>query len=324
MMARLRRLAPLFLCLMLLSGCVASPPDTLVRTENSAALISASTSALSADTHSATLYFRYDESPYLAAEERILSVDRDESLEKALIQALIDGPLVTSSLLSPLFPQDVEVLAVSRQGDTLFVTFNEALLGRYADEPGDISQEPWKTEFPLRRRLCMDSLTATLTEAGLCTQVQVLVYRENIRSNSMRLHAGYFTRSQDETLLPPLTRNEAALFTPHNAADTLLRAWMTQDFSTLYTLVARENATDPRPGEQESISAFAAGKALTGYTLSSGQVSFDGQRTVLCVDMSLRGSGNDLTFSGYPLHLSREEGLWKISYSSLLSMMNQD
>ena len=63
MMARLRRLAPLFLCLMLLSGCVASPPATLARTENSAALISASTSALSADTHSATLYFRYDESP---------------------------------------------------------------------------------------------------------------------------------------------------------------------------------------------------------------------------------------------------------------------
>ena len=320
----MRRLALLCLCMILLSGCVSSPPDTLIRSENASPLISARAGAPATDTLSAVLYFRYGDSGYLAMEERILSVNRNESPEKALIQALIGGPLVTSSSLAPLFPPHTEVLAVSKQENTLFVTFNEALLNRYADEPGDISQEPWKTEAVLRRQLCMDSLTATLTEAGLCTQVQVLVHRENIRTNSMRLHAGFFTRSQDDTLLPPLVRNEDTLFTPHNAADALLSAWMTQDYAMMYTLVSRENTNDPRPGEQEAISAFAAGKILTGYTLSPGQVSSDGQSAVLCADMALRGEGEDLTVSGYPLHLHREEGLWKISYSSLLSLINQN
>lgn len=320
----LRRLAPLILCLMLLSGCVASPPDTLVRTENSSPLISAHAGDPATDSLSAVLYFRYGDTGYLAMEERILSVNRNERPEKALIQALIDGPLATSSSLSPLFPPHTEVLAVSKQDHTLFVTFNEALLNRYADEPGDISQEPWKTEAALRRKLCMDSLTATLTEAGLCTQVQVLVYRENIRSNSMRLHAGFFTRSQDDTLLAPLTRTEDTLFTPHNAASALLNAWMTQDYAMMYALASRENTNDPRPGEQEAISAFAAGKILTGFMLSPGQVSADGQNAVLCADMTLRGNGTDLSVSGFPLHLRREDGLWKISYSDLLSLINQN
>lgn len=324
MSARLRRLVPLFLCLMLLSGCVASPPDTLVRKENASPMLSAATDALNTDTLSATLYFRYGESRYLAAEERILSVSRNESAEKALVQALIQGPLATSSALSPLFPPGVEVLAVSSQNNTLFVTFSEALLNRYADEPGDISQEPWKTEAALRRQLCMDALAATLTEAGLCTQIQVLIYRENAKSASMRLHAGFFSRSGDETLLPPLTRNEDALFTPHNAASALLTAWMTQDYATLYEMVSRESSTDPRPGEQESISAFAAARALTGFSLSPGSVSADGQSAVLCADMTLHSAGEDTAIAGYPLHLKREGGLWKISYSALISLMNQN
>ncbi|MBQ1815752.1 MAG: GerMN domain-containing protein, partial [Ruminococcus sp.] len=143
----------------------------------SRSLISASTAELAPDEKPVALYFRYQDSAFLAPEPRMVVVQRNESLEKAVVQALISGPLNTE--LSPLFPTGSEVVSTSTQDGTLFVTLNEAFLGRYADEPGDISTGHWKTEGPERRRLCLDAMAATLTEAGLCDRVQVMVLQDS-------------------------------------------------------------------------------------------------------------------------------------------------
>ncbi|MBQ9263792.1 MAG: GerMN domain-containing protein [Clostridia bacterium] len=302
----------------LLAGCTAAPPDSVMRSDaDKSTLISADTSALTPDTLQATLYFRYGSTEYLAPEMRPVTVQRNETAEKALVQALINGPAATSSSLSPLFPPGTEVLAVTSQENTLFVTFSETLLGRYSDEPVDVSVEPWKTELPLRRHLCMDALTATLTEAGLCSQVQVLVYRSNAQSSSMRLQAGFFDRGVDETLLPPLTRNEDRLLTPHNTVAALLKDWMNQNWPALYGWVSR----DTRPGEQTAVNSFAAGRIITGFEVSAGTVSIDGQSAVLCADLTMRAAGEDEALAGYPVHLTREDGIWRIDYDPLMALM---
>ena len=138
----------------------------------------------------------------------------------------------------------------------------------------------------------------------------------------MRLFAGYFDRSTDGTLLPAFTRNEAVLLTPHNVASLVLNAWLTRDWDTLYALTARGAEGDGRPVAQSAFDAFAAAQTLTGFTLSAGNVSPDGQRAVVCADGTLRGEGEDLLFSGYPVHLVREDGLWKIPYARLTELMN--
>lgn len=320
MKSAVRRLALLLLLICLLSGCSSSPPETLLREDQEPSrLISANTQGLSAHEPMAALYFRYGNTGYLAPEMQALSVQRDETLEEVLIEALLKGPEATHSFLSPLFPPDVEILALTAQGDTLFVTFNEALLGKYSDE-ASISAG----EAALRRRLCLDSLSATLTEAGLCARVQVLVYQENHQSTSLRLKSGFLDRTPEGDMLPPLTRNEETLLTPHNAASALLSAWMRQDWPLLYAFIARENETDQRPDEQAAFAAFSAAHALTGFTLSHGDVSQDGQSALLSADIALRSDGADLALSGYPLRLTREEGLWKISYSRLMALMNQN
>lgn len=324
MKKHMRCLALLLGSLLLLSGCTSSPPDTLVRKDTDASrLVSADTRSLSPDSIQASLYFRYKDSGYLAPEERELHLERNETAEKRLVQALIDGPMATHSFLNPLFPPGTEILAVTLQNDTLFITFNEAFLGRYSDEPADISQEPWKTEFSLRRHLCTDALAATLTEAGLCARVQVLVYQEKNQSNSMRLQAGFYDRSGDGALLPALNRREDRLLTPHNAASAILHAWMIQDWPFLYDLVAKEDLKDPRPDEPTALSAFSVSQALTGFLLSPGNVAPSGQIAYVSADLNLRAQGNDLVLNGFPLRLCREEGLWKIPYSCLMAMMNQ-
>lgn len=317
-----RFLALLILCALTLTGCVAAPPDSLIRggTEGQT-LISASTEELSPSSRRVTLYFRYGDTAYLAPEERQISVQRNESLEKAILQALIDGPSASADALTPLFPPGVEVLAAVSQEDTLFVTFSDAFLGRYADEPGDGASGGWRTEGPLRRQLCLDALAATLTEAGLCARVQVLVYQGAGQATTMRLQAGFLSRTADDALLPPLTRREECLLTPHQTAALLLSAWMAQDWTALYDLAAREGSA-ARPREQTAIDAFAASGVLAGYTLSPGNVSWDGQTAVLTAQLILRGTGADRTVSGYPLMLIREAGLWKMDYERLTAMMN--
>lgn len=323
MSRRARRLALLALCVMLLGGCMSSPPDSLIRSEpgDSSSLISADARQLSAQALDAVLYYRYQSSAFLAPENRRIEIARNDTPEKALIQALLDGPSPTAAQLSPLFPQGTQVLAVSRQGDTLYITFNEALLARYPDEPADCSREPWRTEAPLRRQLCLDSLIATLTEAGLCAQAQVLVYRENAVSSSLRLQTGYLTLENDETPLQPLTRREETLLTAHNAALSLLTAWLTQDWEALYAYTQAEEA---RPAAQTAYAAFDQAAVLTGFTVSPGAVSQAGDYAVLCADITLRAQGEDAARTGYPLRLEREGGLWKISYARLLALMGQE
>ena len=313
-MTRLKVFCLLLICVLCLTGCVISPPDSLKRTGvESRSLISASTADLAPDEKPIALYFRFQDSAFLAPEARMVVVQRNESLEKAIVQALIGGPLNTE--LSPLFPAGSEVVNTTTQNGTLFVTLNEAFLGRYADEPGDSSSGHWKTEGLARRQLCLDALAATMTEAGLCDRVQVLVQRDLGRAASMRLQAGFLNRTGDTTLLPPLVRDESVLLTPHNTAEWALNAWLRQDWDALSLVCVHT------PGEQSAFEAFEAAGVLVGFELSSGSVSYDGQWAVLTVRLTLRGNTRDNEIAGYPLRLIREEGLWKMDYQALLSMM---
>ena len=313
--------ALLLFCAVTLAGCMTSPPDALLRegTEGQR-LISASTAELSPDSRTITLYFRYRDSAYLAPEQRVIEMKRNESLEKAIVSALVQGPDASSVALSALFPPGTEVLSAAVQGDTLFITFNEAFLGRYADESSDAVS----SEGTLRRQLCLQSLAAALTEQGLCVQVQVLVYASASQNTSMRLQAGFLNRTNDDTLLPPVTRDESCLLTTYNTASLILRAWQAKDWSALYDLTAREgeNVEKNRAGEQNAFDAFAAARTLTDFTLSPGSVSFDGQNAVLTVSLTVQDQGTEETVQGYPLLLLREEGIWKMDYTRLMNMMN--
>ncbi len=320
-MKAVRRWALLMLCALLLSGCAATPPESVIRKDTeAAALISADTEGLAPGTLLAALYFRYGATAYLAPQVRLISVQRDETPERALVQALLEGPSGAAGLLTALFPPETQVLATASQGDTLFITFNDAFMGRYADESGELSAAA-QAEGKLRRQLCLDSLSATLTEAGLCARVQVLVYRGASQGTSMRLPAGFLDQSGNETLLDPLTRNEETLLTPHNTARVILEAWMNQDWAALYDFTARG---EDRPREQAAYDAYADGGTLVGFSLSPGTVALDGQTAVVGAGLTLLGEAGDSPVPGYPLRLIREDGLWKMKYEDLIRMMDQD
>ncbi len=262
----------------------------------------------------AVLYFRLTGTQYLATEVRQIAASETISFEHAAVQALLQGPGPALDGLSPLFPPDTQVLSVQPEGDLLFVTFNEALLGRYADE-GALALPQDMAEAKLRRRLAMASLVNTLTERGEFRRVQVLVRAETTVRTSMRLAASYYLEEGD-VLPDPLTRDEARILTPGVMAGLSLTALQQRDWPALYDLTR-----DLRPSQAEMAAAFDESLKLVAYAITPGTVSPDGHHAVVAATLELQAeSGTVFTVPSFPLVLVRADGVWRPQYESLLKL----
>lgn len=310
-------LAVICLMCLVLAGCSAAPASEEGEEQR---LVDADASRLPGQQRTYSLYFRLGSSAYLAPEERVISVERDESLETALIRQLLLGPSATQTALAPLFPRGTELIAVSRQGDTLFVTFNEAFLTGYSAEKSSLSGEKKTQAIRAERQMCLDALTATLTDAGTCSRVQVLIHRVKMQGNSLRLEEDYLYLNGSALPLDPFVRREESLYTPHNAAEYMLSLWMARDFGTLKGCVA---AAD-KPGDQQLQEELENSPVLTGFVLSAGQPSFDGQRAIVTADITFCQNEKTWTRKGYPFLLQREKGVWKIHYDTLCNLMAEE
>ena len=104
----------------------------------------------------------------LAAERRTVSRLTNEPYETALLRLLLEGPSLNAPALRGLFPAGTRVISTSRQGEMLFVTLSYQLMNGYSDEPSNWrSDTAWAQEVPLRRRLAMQAIAATVTETRL-------------------------------------------------------------------------------------------------------------------------------------------------------------
>lgn len=309
-------LCMVLLCACVLAGCSQHPPEAFMQdTPAGVSAISALPEDSAATTFVATLYFRHGDSGMLRQETREMSMLPNESREMALVRALLSGSREAGG--SALFPEKTEVLSIQTQGNTVFVTFNEALYGRYGDESGALTGAA-RAEAVLRRNLAMAALSATLTESGEYHRVQVLARAESNVSGSMRLKNSYFLLD-DDMAAEPLTRQEAYLPTPENIARLVLSAWSQRAWSDLRELVS---AYEQRPAFEDAAAQYALSPALVAYDVSAGTVSPDGQRAVVCVSMTLRGQdGMEESIENWPLQLVREHGTWAVSHGAVIKMM---
>lgn len=314
-MKRYKAIGCLLLCAMLLSGCSRPPVQSeATATPAGALVLSAYPDENAAEESSATLYFRYQDTALLKQEMRTLEILPNETRELALVSALLSGSQEGGEAL---FPPGVEALSTQVQDGVVFVTFNEALYGRYEDENGQLNMP----EARLRRELAMDALTATLTESGQYHAVQVLVRAESQVGASMRLKNSYFLEENDAPCAL-LTRSEEHLMTPANVAHHILTAWQQRSFDALYALLSSQEDVKLLPAQSLFSEAFAQSEMLIAYTLTPGSIAPDGSSAVVCVDMTLRRTdGSEYILTGWPLRIKREAGAWKVSLSALQALM---
>ena len=297
---------------LLLCACRQQPPEAL-RTDTlpGAPEIAALPGEDSALQLGAVLYFPYGDTGLLRSETRQIEMLPNVTREMALVRALLDGPREGGG--APLFPEKTEVLSTQAQDGVIYITLNESLYDRYAEE-GALTEAG-----VLRRRLALTALAATLTESGEYRGVQVLVRPENNVGSSMRLTGRFW--GQADTPLPLLTRQSDALPTPSAYARELLAAWQQRSVEALLPFLSARESQGLSALEQH----MAAAPALLTFAVYDGTVSPGGESAVVCADLVLRDvQGGETVLDSYPLSLVREGGAWKMQQSRLLSMMGEN
>lgn len=268
----------------------------------------------------ATLYFRAaGNSRWLEREQRLIPVAHSESFEKALVQALLDGPS-QGMKLTPLFPQGTEVLSVISEKHLLFVTLNERLMANYPDEAANIHIPDFRSgEGRLRRELAMGSLVNTLTESGEYAQVQVLVRAETTLTGSLRLSSRYYLYDND-SLPDPLTRQESLIMLPGYAAEQVMALWQRRDWTVLMERLAQG------PSEAAAQSAFTQtledSPVILEYVVSPGVPSPDGSYATASVSLQYQAMGGpEKSIENWPLLLSRGAGAWDVPWAAFNALL---
>lgn len=317
-----RKLILIFACmlLMLLCSCTQAT-NPLLRAEatpipgSNQRLHSATAMADGSTQHSVTLYFRFLDYPLLAGETRTITVRPDESLELALIKALLDGPSAGQIELTRLIGDDVTIEDISVSGDMLFLTLNSRFLRDGVPDNWQ-AQAKWAQEAPLFRQLTLQSIIATVTENLPFSSVQVLVSTPG--ESSARLDRSYYLRG-DMGPADPLSRDDTLLMTPARVTETILESWKNRDFAALHSITA--SFAYERPVFQDFASVVDAAPALMEYSISDANVSADGQHATVTVNLTFLQNEISVPLAAYPLHLVRDNGLWKISYETLQRLM---
>ena len=274
---------------------------------------------LEPDSHAhtdAVLYFRYQDSPWLVQEARRLELSHTQSLEMALVAALLAGPDSERGSLQALFPENVQLLSVLAEDERLYVTFSKELMDAL---PGENSLTgPGRQQAQLRRRLAMASLVNTLTESGLFQSVQVLVVNQPGNNNSMRLNMRYYL-DEDSSIPDPLLRQEEAILTPGRAAEHLLGLWQKRSTRSFLNMVALP------PADSQETTPLLDAQALPllqSFALSTGSLALDGSYAIVLLDAQLLdGKGQQKNIASFPLKLLRQGPDWLISLKSLQKML---
>lgn len=305
-------IASLMLVIMTVTGCTTGSSEI---PEGNVPDINPNAQAANKDTSSVTLYFSYKGENLLAGESRTIDVPISESLESAVINALIKGP--TSDELTGLFWQDVELVSVDDNANQVFITLSEEFI---STEP---SQEILIDGLSVdeQRKLAIYSIVNTIIEIGNYSRVQInVVGNGGIGQRITEKEAGF---SEDNALLDPLERDSSMILTPANTLIEALSSFAKKDWKRLYTFTANTNLDGTLKPELQNFRDELAekGNVLESFRAIDTTVSNDGQSAVVMLNYSLKTrEGKLIEETNIPIVLVREKGLWKVTYSSLINI----
>jgi len=133
---------------------------------------------------------------------------------------------------------------------------------------------------------------------------------------------GFATDEADSTLMEPLSRNDALIYDAEAVITLALDALADQAHDTVASMVAVQE--DPsRPDDNALVTALAgADLALVTWHCVSSQISVDGQTALVVIDYEVQQkNGTQLQRRDVPMRLVRENGVWMLSYASVLQLL---
>ena len=250
---------------------------------------------------------------------------REETVAQSIVEALLAGPDAAHDRLSGLFPQGTSVISVQSEGDTAFVTLNQAFLGIPDGAPADWEDlADWQAEATLRRRLAFQSIVLALTEDGRYQRVQLYVAGGDDEV-PRRIPLYWFDQSatNPNVMLAACARDEQAMLTPNSALKLMLGAWQKQDWEGLYDFLLREEETPTLSGFETQMRETNV--QLMAFECTGGTVSLDGQRATVVLDAAIHSDeGGDAQIVRESVSLVRQNDNWCMALTTLESLMIRD
>lgn len=270
------------------------------------------------DTVNVALYYCYNGERLLASETRAIEVPVSDSLEAAVIKALIAGPTAERDELKGLFWEGIRLVRVDSNADIFFVTLSEEFI---ATVPATtIFDEPNVQE---RKRLAIYSIVNTIIEMGKYSRVQIYVDRQGGVGQRITLaEAGW--SNDNIAYLEPLRRNQEIILTPQNTLAEALDSYSKKDWVRLYDFTAYMNKDGSTKPEITDFSAAlaATGNVLDSFIVTDANVSLSGQSVVVMLDYTISTREGDLiSRTAIPVMLVREHENWKLTYESLVDVL---
>jgi len=269
------------------------------------------------------LYYGYKNMDHLIAQQSRVNAAEGKQIEVALLEALIAGP-ASGSGVERLIDARTVVRSVSSSKEYLYVVLSREFL-----EPVGMPEE-WQSDAELvkqaakQRQMAAWSVVNTLTELGRYSRVQILidVNGDGEGQRPTRAMLGFATDEADSTLMEPLSRNDALIYDAEAVITLALDALADQAHDTVASMVAVQE--DPsRPDDNALVTALAgADLALVTWHCVSSQISVDGQTALVVIDYEVQQkNGTQLQRRDVPMRLVRENGVWMLSYASVLQLL---
>jgi hypothetical protein len=273
------------------------------------------------DKASVALYFSYNREPLLAAEAATVNVPVSEPLEAAVVRALIAGPSVNRTELSGLFWGNVRLVGVENNADILFVTLSEEFVSTDPEKP--VLEEGTAAD---QKRLAICSIVNTIVEMGTYSRVQIYVDRQaaGAAQRITRQEAGWQYGGNENEHLDLLGRMSELILTPNNTLAEALESLKKKDWTRLYNFTAYTSPDGSVKPDSKAFSEMLAdkGNVLESFDVTDANVSSDGQKAVVMLDYVMKTrEGDVIDPTNIPVVLLREEDIWKISYTSLVSVL---
>lgn len=271
-----------------------------------------------------TLYYRYGETAVLGMERHTLDLRREETVARSIVEQLVAGPDGAHGRLGGVFPRDTQVLSVTTEGSTVFVTLSEAFLGRPDGAPEDWEDlADWQAEATLRRWLAVQSLVCSLTEGGRYQRVQLYVARSD-DDVPERIPLCWFDQSVTDSavVLAACSRDDQVILTPQRAMRMILDGWQQRDVAAVYALLCADE-----DGQMLTLSAFEAklreaDVSLLTAEISGGTIDATGRTATIVLDGAIRSSASGearIIRESVPLILKEDN--WAMRMSTFLSLV---
>ncbi|HZJ57577.1 MAG TPA: GerMN domain-containing protein, partial [Clostridia bacterium] len=281
-----------------------------------------------------TLYFKHRFSDYLVPEIRMAVRDK-QSLEQLLVEELLKGP--SQHDRTPIMPLGVEVLDVTRKGETVFVN-----LSKEFTEDINLSEIPGKEEIPEEKRpivkaemkrLGIYSIVDSLTELEGVNQVKFLVENRAISYADMdgELEKLMFPESgelEDEqysnAVLVALARDRSYILTPSKSVELVFEGLVGEPkWDRIYPLLAKETmGKDNLPTKEELAglwSAVVGNIELENVFIVDEEIKPDG-RAFVTVSYNVNfTSGKKEKMRGDMISVVDEENIWKVKLPDFVS-----